>query len=57
MLIHDPVYDEPLLSGQPPLNGHLLISQGWPPIGGSTQRVLTAIEITSARVHKQFCLC
>ena len=36
MLIHDPVYDEPLLSGQPPLNGHLLVSQGWLLIGSST---------------------
>ena len=36
MLIHGPVYDELLLSGQPPLNGHLLVSQGWPLIGGST---------------------
>ena len=57
MLIRDLVYDKPLLSGQPPLNGHLLVSQRWPLIGGSTQRVLTAIQITSTRVHKQFCLC
>ena len=54
MLIHDLVYDKPLLSGQPSLNGHLLVSQQWPLIGGSTQRVLTAIQITSTRVHKQF---
>ena len=28
MLIYDPVYDENLLSGQPPLSGHLLVPRG-----------------------------
>ena len=28
MLIYDPVYDENLLSGQPPLSGHLSVPRG-----------------------------
>ena len=30
------IYDEPLLSGQPPLSGHLLVIQGWLLNGDST---------------------
>ena len=28
------IYDEPLMSGQPPLSGHLPASLVWPPNGG-----------------------
>ena len=28
------IYDEPLMSGQPPLSGHLPASLVWPPSGG-----------------------
>ena len=30
MRIYDPVYDEPLLSGQPPLSGNFPVPRGWP---------------------------
>ena len=30
MLVYNPVYDEPLLRGQPPLDGHLTAHQGGP---------------------------
>ena len=30
------ISDEPLLSNQPPLGGHLLVPRGWPLNGGST---------------------
>ena len=30
------IYDKPLLSGQPPLGGHLLVPRGWPLNEGST---------------------
>ena len=30
------IYDEPLLRGQPPLSGHLLVTRGLPLNGGST---------------------
>ena len=30
------IYDEPLLSSQPPLSGHLSVTQGWLLNGGST---------------------
>ena len=29
------IYDEPLLKGQPPLSGHLLVTRGLPLNGGS----------------------
>ena len=30
------IYDEPLSSGQPPLSGHLSVTQGWLLTGDST---------------------
>ena len=46
------IYDQPLISTQPPLSGHLLVPQRWPLNRGSTVFLNSFWEVANLSLHR-----